>query len=108
MNFREQQLTYTITISSGGGYHGRHWLTKPMIKKILKRWTKRSYDEGLKQRGIVNNWIPDQCISCFWFGALDSDYGLCCNEKSPCDGRLVFEHGGCINYELENVITPKG
>jgi hypothetical protein len=61
----------------------------------LKRWpghrdlTKQQSDEEL----------ATQCLWCAYFvplvGTFSEDTGGCTNEKSPCDGRIMFEHDGC-------------
>jgi hypothetical protein len=48
-----------------------------------------------------------QCGGCRFFAALDGDYGICCNELSPNDGRVTFEHGGCIQHSFIQELLNK-
>lgn len=46
---------------------------------------------------------PDQCLHCRYFipldGPLGADWGVCANEASDSDGRLVYEHDHCDAFE---------
>jgi hypothetical protein len=64
----------------------------------LKRWprhrdlSKQKSDEALET----------QCLWCAYFvplvGTFSEDTGGCTNEKSPCDGRIMFQHDGCDEF----------
>jgi len=95
--YRTSILFDDTPISEGGWFYGRKWMTAKSLVKAEKRWVKRCYQTG-KEQPDYDNWIAHQCGGCRWFAALDSDWGICCNESSPNDGRVVFEHGGCINH----------
>ena len=41
-----------------------------------------------------------QCGGCRWYAAIDGDYGFCFNQDSPNEGRITFEHGGCIYHSF--------
>jgi hypothetical protein len=66
--------------------------TPEEIRAAEKRWAQRSY----RPEAVKDDWIPHQCGGCKFFAASGSDYGICWNEKSPLDGMIVFEHGGCL------------
>lgn len=87
-------------VSEGGWYNGRAWMTAKYLNACVNRWVKQSYETGKKQPDYdqANQWIPHQCGGCRWFAALDSDYGFCCNLRSPNEGRITFEHGGCKEH----------
>lgn len=73
-----------------GGWYGGRWL-RPIDRHVAEdRWAKRSYanrtDEML------------QCGGCRFFAATGLDFGICANEKSPLDGSITFEHGGCARH----------
>ena len=104
----KEDLDFGVYLSEGG-WLGRRWMTTFEIAKAVKRWVARSYQvapsESLTEGGSY------QCGGCRYFAAFDADYGLCCNPDSEQDGRVCFEHGGCIkhsNIELGIVDYPKG
>jgi hypothetical protein len=85
-------------------------MTAKYLNCCVDRWVKRSYETGIEQPDYdwENQWIPHQCEWCGWFAALDNDYGFCCNLKSPNEGRITFEHGGCKEHsDIElGVVNP--
>jgi len=101
-------------VSEGGWLIGRKWMTAKIMKDAEVRWVKHSYQT--RADNIMKIGYPDaeklrkidekydlsagcgQCGGCRWFAALDADYGICCNLESPNDGRVTFEHGGCIQH----------
>lgn len=85
-----------------GGWCGRRWMTTDEIHKAIIRWVRASYKAGTKE-AVEDTDGAYQCGGCRYFAAFDADYGLCCNAKSPQDGRVCFEHGGC--YQHSNVET---
>lgn len=103
--YRTSILFDGTPISEGGWFCGRKWMTAKLLVKAENRWHKRCYQTG-KEQTDYDNWIAHQCGGCRWFAALDSDWGICCNESSPNDGRAVFEHGGCIEHSDFEVHTP--
>ena len=95
---RTSKLFSDTDLGEGGWYHGRKWMTAKFLVAAETRWVKHSYDTGKQEPDVKDDWIPHQCGGCCYFAALDSDYGICCNEESPNDGRITFEHGGCIKH----------
>lgn len=90
-------------VNEGGWYEGRKWMTAKYLNDCVKRWVGRSYETGRQEPDIdpkYPDWIPHQCGGCRWFAALDLDYGFCCNGKSPNEGRITFEHGGCKEHSI--------
>lgn len=85
-------------VSRGGWYVGK-WMSAKYLKECVNRWIERSYETG-KAQPDYREWIAHQCGCCYWFAALDSDYGFCCNLSSPNEGRITFEHGGCIAHSV--------
>jgi len=101
--YRSSVLFDDTVVNEGGWYCGRKWMTAKQLDRAETRWVKHSYTTGEAQPDF-EGWIAHQCGGCRWFAALDCDYGICCNETSPNDGRITFEHGGCIahsDYEGE-------
>ncbi|KKM64605.1 hypothetical protein LCGC14_1499800 [marine sediment metagenome] len=92
-------------VSEGGWYYGRAWMTAAFLAAAEKRWVANCYKTGQDQpeedgSKAYPDWIPHQCGGCRWFAALDLDYGVCCQESSPNDGRITFEHGGCHQHSI--------
>jgi len=75
------------TVTRGGWYNARPWLSTLDLRAAEQRWIERSYahraDEDL------------QCGGCRYFAATGSDFGICTNGASLLDGQITFEHGGC-------------
>jgi len=85
---------------SEGGWNGRRWLTTDELWRALDRWVRAAYATAPKSSSP--GWVEHQCGGCRYFSAFDSDYGLCCNLKSPNDGKVTFEHAGCSQHsEIE-------
>lgn len=118
-NYRTFVLFGGTEVSEGGWLIGRKWMTAKHMNKAEARWVQHSYatraDAYLEKRFSVEVDIEKlkeinhkydisagcgQCGGCRWFAALDADYGICCNEESPNDGRITFEHGGCIQHSF--------
>lgn len=116
-------------VSEGGWLIGRKWMTAKFMRQAETRWVKHSYstraDNILKIGGLL--WDPEaakrlqeiddeydltagcaQCGGCRWFAALDGDYGVCCNKLSLNDGRITFEHGGCIQHSFIQELLKVG
>lgn len=95
-------------VAEGGWYNGRKWMTAKYLRACVARWVQRSFDTGKEQPDydIINSWTPHQCGGCRWFAALDADYGFCCNEVSPNEGRITFEHGGCKEHSYYEKDEP--
>jgi len=85
-----------LEISEGGWacVDGRlkDWMTKADLESAEKRIFKNSQPEDYDSSDMP------QCGGCKWFGALNGDWGICCNEKSPQDTRIQFEHSGCFQH----------
>lgn len=79
---------------STGGWADDIPPTPQEIKDAESRWAERSYEYGVKE-DPTDDFIERQCGGCHYFAALGADYGLCWNKKSPLDGCVTFEHGGC-------------
>lgn len=73
------------------------WMTTTDLENIESRIIDRSYSTAPKREGDEDDIIA-QCGGCKWFASLNSDWGICCNEKSPQDGRIMFEHSGCKEH----------
>lgn len=85
-------------ILRGGSYpNNLKWMSRQYVKSRVKAWIRKSCETGREQPDFddENQWIPHQCMRCYWFGALDMDYGFCFNIESPNEGHICFEHGGC-------------
>lgn len=86
---------------SNANYNGK-WLSQKELHTAEARWTKRSYESGKAQPDYdhVDQWVPHQCEWCRYYAYFenDDDYGVCCNEASPNDGRVCFEHAGCAKH----------
>src|SRR5688572_14142106 len=67
-----------------------------------KRWT-RKLNRDMDDPSYRDEWRAQQCLFCRFFiplvGAFIEDWGVCSNERSPCDGRAMFEHDGCEHHE---------
>lgn len=106
-------------VGEGGWLIGRKWMTAEYLNSCIDRWVERSYktraDTYLQRKFSIEVDIEKlkeidrkydlsagcgQCGGCCWFAALDGDYGFCCNEDSPNEGRITFEHGGCIQHSF--------
>ncbi len=95
--YRSSKLFDDTTVTEGGWYWGRKWMTAKFIIAAENRWVQHSYETG-KEQPDYKDWIAHQCGGCRYFAALDLDYGICCDEYSTNDGRVTFEHGGCIKH----------
>ena len=94
-----------IFITEGGWLIGRRWMSTNELEKVLDRWVRHSQATALPE--AVTEGGAYQCGGCRFFGALDGDYGLCCNAGSPNDGRVVFEHGGCPEHSYTKGLAQK-
>lgn len=65
------------------------------IAAANKRWALRSYRLDVVD---ASGWVEHQCGGCRFMAALGADYGICWNERSPMDGMIIFEHGGCLEH----------
>jgi len=113
-------------VSEGGWLIGRKWMTANFMNRIVNQWVRRSYetraDTYLEKKFSVEVDIEKlreidkqydlsagcgQCGGCRWFAAIDSDYGFCFNQDSPNEGRITFEHGGCIQHSFIQELLSK-
>lgn len=85
---------------SEGGWCGKRWMTTKELRAARERWVRESYShegpafhDALREYGGVI-----QCGGCRYFAAFDADFGLCGNPLSWFDGRVTFEHGGCLRH----------
>lgn len=79
---------------TGGWFYGDP-PTPEQIHAANRRWASRAYREDAKDE---DGDIIHQCGGCRFFAATGMDYGICWNEKSPLDGCISFEHGGCKEH----------
>ena len=113
-------------VSEGGWLIGRRWVTAKFMNRIVNQWVRESYetraDTYLKRKFSTEVDIKKlkeidkhydlsagcaQCGGCRWFAALDADYGFCFNQSSPNEGRITFEHGGCIYHSFIQELLNK-
>lgn len=95
---------YGVIELSEGGWNGRRWMSSKEVQAAISRWVKASYRPEAMDG---DDWIPHQCGGCRYFGAFDSDYGLCFNPMSPLDGHITFEHGGCLYHSNLSLPSSK-
>jgi len=128
-NYRSFILFDNTEVEPGGWLIGRKWLTARFMNRIVDRWVSLSYatraDNLLKYNAVPEGVDIEQlkeidrlydlsagcaqCGGCQWFAALDSDYGFCFNQDSPNEGRITFEHGGCIHHSfLQQLLAYDG
>jgi len=93
---------FGATYISEGGWIGRRWMTTKELRAAINRWVRHSYDTG-KLQPNYDGWIEYQCGGCRFLGAFDGNYGVCCNPDGPNDGRIVSEHGGCVEHSALEV-----
>ncbi|MGH2610131.1 MAG: DUF3027 domain-containing protein [Tepidiformaceae bacterium] len=99
-----------LVVAEGGWYEpeGSEWLSQDELKAAGHRAWKRSDDSAPRETEEGDSFIPHQCGGCHWFAAFNYDWGMCCNETSVNDGRVVFEHGGCDRHsDLVPVQPPR-
>jgi hypothetical protein len=107
-------------VAEGGWLIGRKWMTAKFMNKQQNKFVDSCYKTRADNVLITDKILsPDvierlieidkeydlsagcgQCGGCRWFAAMDSDYGICFGENSPNEGKLVFEHGGCIYHHF--------
>jgi len=116
-------------VSEGGWLIGRKWMTAKFMNRIVDKWVRQSYEtradnylkthkndmaispviEKLKE--IDNDYDLSagcaQCGGCRWYAAIDGDYGFCFDQDSPNEGRITFEHGGCIQHSFIQSLLNK-
>ena len=103
--YREAHIAQ-MTVSEGGWYQGRSWLTKGGIEEAEDRWVKRCYETRADKTcpSTVPREYGDgetlQCGGCKFSAMVGGDFGICWNEKSPLDGCIIFEHGGCKQHSF--------
>lgn len=91
-----------ITCSPGGWANSFDLPTEEERKSAEKRWALRAYLDEVKDE---HGHIEHQCGGCRYFAATGSDYGICWNEKSPMDGMVCQEHGGCLQHSVLTATT---
>ena len=106
-------------VTEGGWMIGRKWMTAKHMSGLVHKWVMQSFatraDTYLKKEFSTEVDIEKlkqidqeydlsagcgQCGGCRWFAAIDGDYGFCFNQNSPNEGRITFEHGGCIQHSF--------
>lgn len=99
---------------TGPKWKSRRWVVRDPkeIDKIERRWTKvrnRDYGEydvssadgidGNDDQGMAEHYGRTECVGCAYFirlePPLNADWGVCSNDKSTFDGRVMNEHDGC-------------
>jgi hypothetical protein len=72
------------------------------FRECHERWGKR-LNRDMAAPEYQDEWYQQQCLFCRYFiplsGAFRDDYGACSNTQSPCDGRVMFEHDGCEQFQ---------
>lgn len=125
-NYRSFVLFDGTEVTQGGWLIGRKWMTAKLMKDAESRWVAHSYktraDNIMKIKGLPPDVLErlveidreydlsagcGQCGGCRWFAALDADYGMCCNKEGLNDGRITFEHGGCIQHSFIQELLQK-
>lgn len=89
---------------SQGGWSGK-WLTNRELQAAHDRAIKRAYALVIPEDGRGTH----QCGGCRMFGAVNGDWGVCCNPASPNDLGILFEHGGCAahsDFVEEGALRP--
>ena len=71
-------------------------------RECHERWIeKRNRSTGAAD--CQDEWYAEQCGGCAYYirlrGALESDWGVCSNERSRFDRSVMFEHDGCESFE---------
>lgn len=112
-------------VSEGGWLIGRKWMTAKYMNKLVSKWVNQSFETRVdklyknnklpeeylkicKDRGMLEYTGGDgQCGGCRWFAAFDADYGLCFCEGSPNEGKITFEHAGCIYHSFIQELLSK-
>lgn len=65
------------------------------------RWSEK-LNRDVSKAEYKEDWANEQCGGCRFYvpltGAFITDWGVCSNEKSPCDGTVRLEHDGCDFY----------
>ncbi len=102
--YRRYKIFDDTIVNEGGWYSGRKWMTAKYLDESVNRWVANSFTTGLLEPDCKDHWIPHQCGGCRWFAALDMDYGICCNKESANDGKITFEHGGCVKHSDYSVL----
>ena len=76
-------------------------LNEAHARKCHSRWTKERNRIGAAD--YHDDWYAEQCGSCVYYirlrGALEPDWGVCSNERSRFDRKVMFEHDGCEAFE---------
>jgi hypothetical protein len=86
-------------VEQGGWSYGNKLKPKE-LKAAEARWSKRAYNLPPVEHFRGHNHFNDQCGGCRFFAALNADWGICCNEQSLNDGRMTFEHWGCVAHSV--------
>ena len=89
-------FTHCTIVSQGGWLIGKKWMTTDELWAARDRWAAASYAAAMPQ--ALTEGGAYQCGGCRFFAALDADWGLCCNPASQMDGKVTFEHGGCVQH----------
>ena len=94
VSYPTAELFHGVLVTQGGW--ARQWLNLLELKAALKRWVSRSFTTADPRAATDGAWY--QCGGCRFVMMFDGDYGLCGNAESPNDGRVVFEHAGCMEH----------
>jgi len=69
---------------------------------IHKRWLKNLGEWDNKQT-FSKDGVCRQCGGCSYYiplkGSFGSDWGVCCQENSKFNGKVVFEHFSCEKFK---------
>jgi len=103
---QENYELFRGVVVSIGGWTDK-WLGRRKLKRALDRWVVNSRETGKQEPDMEHDWIPHQCGGCRFAALFDFNYGLCANELSPNDGKVIFEHGGCVNHSDYTLLKEK-
>lgn len=93
---RVPRFTLAQIDCEAGGWAAEEPPDPALLRAAEKRWARRSYRPEAHSEEFGG--IEYQCGGCRFFAATGSDYGVCFNERSPLDGCVCFEHGGCLGH----------
>lgn len=75
------------------------------LKKIRMRWFENR-NRQQESSSYLDEWRLQQCLHCIHYipltGEIGADFGVCTNEVSQFDGRVMFEHDGCNQHVHED------
>lgn len=86
------------------------------LDKVHERWLEKNctpYGPPKRTDEVGKQWDDGallQCGGCMYYvpleGSLGMDWGACSNPRSPQDGKVTFEHHGCMAYNNWDLPKP--